>query len=600
MLICASFALLQLLYPLISSLLHSANSAIDEIMEAREAAEAAHSKMLAAVAQAKAAAAAAASQPPPLPLPPPRAPLEPLPQAKVAAPAPAPLPVHPGVAMRAEFEAKWAAASQARAVAWAAHRQRRHLVSSFAQWRDATLSSRALHIAWLRVAQRRVKRLGRSALTAWRDVARAQATAAAAHDARSQLLVAQEADGSDDDLVLVTPGQAHRALMARRRARSMQVDRQRACLLAWRDWARRNMRLDKLRAAHVARGRARTTRAVFTALRAYAQRKKQQAALVDASLKRAKRRVALRLLRAWFATASEEIHARRMTQYVHVSDAVALMAQQRHVTGDGTPRGILGSALTAWHGAVRWRRRAAFLVDRSRARRSEVTLRSVVHAWAALAAEGVATKRQWETIHAQQAGDALRAAFAAWRHVTVAGKHHDRALTHQAWTAWCEETREARAEALASVASHRAASSVVASAFRGWRTAAGRLEMQEVLLRAASAAVRRHTLRCVFADWRGLVVESRLGTDADDVATRVRDALVRLSSAGAVPHGETEAGQPAMLTASPADLRAALAVALRDTVYRRFGGEAGGGGAAQEAAAVYPLALQFETPGRPQ
>jgi hypothetical protein len=559
-------------------------------MEAREAAELANSKMLAAVAKAKAAAAAAPAAPAPLPMPPPRVPLEPLPQPKVAPPPPAPLPVHPGVALRAEFDAKWQAASQARAQAWASHRQRRHLVASFARWRDATRASRALHIAWLRVAQRRVRRLGRSALTAWRDVARAQAAAASAHDARSVLLVAQEADGSDDDVAMVTPGQAHRALIARRRAASRQVERQRACLLAWRDWARRNVRLDKRCAAHVGRWRARRTQAAFLELRAYAQRKRHASALVDASLKRAKRRIVLRLLRAWSATAADEIHARRMTQYVHVSDAVALMTQQRHVTGDGTPRGMLAAALTAWHGAVRWQRRAAFLVDRSVARRSGATLRSVLHAWAAMAAEGADTKKKWEDIRAAQADDALRAAFAAWRHVTVAGKHHGGALTRQAWLAWCEATQEARAEVLASVVSHRAASSDMAAAFRGWRTAAGGLKMQEVsLLRAATAAVRRHMMRCVFGDWRGLVAEGRLGSDADDVATRVRDALVRLSAPGEQQQQEQ---QPALVTASPADLRAALAVALRDTVYRRFGGDA-----AQEAPAVFPLALQFGTPG---
>ena len=562
-------------------------------MEAREAAEVANSKMLAAVARAKAAAASAAAAPAPLPPPPPRAPLEPLPQAKVAPPlAPAPLPVHPGVALRAEFDAKWQAASQARAQAWASHRQRRHLVASFARWRDATRASRALHIAWLRVAQRRVRRLGRSALTAWRDVARAQAAAAAAHDARSVLLVAQEADGSDDDdVAIVTPGQAHRALIARRRAASKQVERQRACLLAWRDWARRNVRLDKLCAAHVARWRVRRAQAVFSELRAYAQRKRHNAALVEASLKRAKRRIVLRLLRAWSDTAADEIHARRMTQYVHVSDAVALISQQRHVTGDGTPRGMLAAALTAWHGAVRWQRRAAFLVERSVARRSTGTLRAVLAAWAAMAAEGAETKKQWEGIRAAQAGDALRAAFAAWRHVTAAGKHHDGALTRTAWRAWCEATQEARAEVLASVVSHRAASSDMAAAFRGWRTAAAGLKMQEVLLlRAATAAVRRHVLRCVFADWKSLVVEERLGTDVDDVATRVRDALMRLSA----PGEQQQQQQPALVTASPADLRAALAVALRDTVYRRFGGDAE---APQEAPAVYPLALQFGTPG---
>jgi len=565
-------------------LLNAANSAIDEIAEAREAAYEAEQQVVAERAKAR----AALQQPPPPPPPQPqapkqRAPLEPLPQAPVAPAAsskPAPLPMNPSVAVRAEFEAKWQEAALARSESWRARLQRRHLAACFRAWRDVASTSRALHVAWLRVAQRRVTRLGRATLAAWRDVAKAQTVASNAHDARAQLLVALRQDDDDDDGVaaLMTPAQAHRALLARRRAQQLQMKRTRMCVSAWRDWAALKRKREAMCDAQRARWQTRRTRAVLHELRAYAARKRRNAALVDASIHRAKRRTTLRLLRAWSDTAAEEVHTRRMSQYIHVTDAAALLAaaqrqQHEHHDDASSELGVLRTALAAWTAAVRWRRRATFLVDRCTRRRQVDTQRSVFHAWAAQAAFGAATQKEWAHRNSEQSRVQLQQAITAWRALSAAAAHHNKVLLRASWAAWTDAIQEGRATAVAEVVASRAGQSAVASAFRAWRVAASG-EIRDTLLRAASSAVTRRRLRAAFAEWRAQVDDNAAAQNVDDVAQRVRDALVRLGATSPIAVGgdQTPGGVSVdSIVASPADLRAAVATALRDTVYRRLG-----------------------------
>ena len=347
----------------------------------------------------------------------------------------------------------------------------------------------------------------------------------------------------------------------------------------WHDWAGRNVHLDRLCDAHTARQRRRKTAALFAVLRQYAVRKRATARLVVDARRRGDRHKLRRVLRAWADTASEEVQQRRLSAFIHVSDAAALLharssssssgnladataaaADRRHSTV-ATPTAredMARAALRAWRATVTWCRRAAFLVSRAASRRATASQRAALLSWrAATLASGV-LRKEWTAVLHANAVSGLGPLLRGWLHAARAERSYRKHVGTRALSAWTAAVCEAHTDAATDVATSAAAGAAQAAAFRAWRGVAAQL------VAAADA------------------VEDAL--DVDDVAARVRDALAALdTSLMATPAGvggdvaatpllsRTANAQP--LVASPAELRSALAAALRETVRSRLMGD---------------------------
>lgn len=388
------------------------------------------------------------------PVPPLHAPLPP----PAAAAAPLPLPVHPGALARADAEARSAAAGEARALACCARLTLRRRLRLLRAWRAHALSSRALHVAWLRCAQRVVRRLGSRCLHAWAQAAR---QSAAERDGTPAFRAAQ-----------------HRERAACTRALGLSMRLQQRLLVSWRSWAARRAALNRLLAKHLARTQLRRP---FTALRMHAQRQRAVQRTLQAAWARRSRRCLLSALRAWAASAQQETTDRRLQSYVPVSQALALLAR-RPPPVDGSPLGVLSRACAAWRRAARLRSRARFLVRRCEQRRRGATSRAVLAAWLCQVQESRFARGEWSAKQAKEHRARLCAVMAAWSAVAAAEKHSRRWCLRRGLAEWRFFAAQERAARMQTSLAQMS----LGGCFRGWRVVTLRMQLQQALEKVAA------------------------------------------------------------------------------------------------------------------